>query len=281
MIPKDNGSRYIFINGNLFDTEKEKCDIDFERSGATRIYEVIHVTDGSIVCLKEHYERLLNSSKMTGVKGIPTIDNIRFYVNTLLLMNKKKDCNFKLICTDKGDETCDTILYFNTYNISPKCVYGVKEGIEATTFEWERVNPNAKVGRNDYINAVNECKKKNPGSFELILKNKKGCYTEGSMSNFYAIKGNTLYTAPKKEVLGGTMRMIVLDICKMAGIRICYRSPSEKDVKEKFDAAFISSTPVNILPIRSIDGVALNSLSNPLLLKIMHEFDIMIKKQAD
>ena len=73
---------------------------------------------------------------------------------------------------------------------------------------------------------------------------------EGSQSNFYAILNGQLHTAGAEDgrILAGTVRTLVLDVCRREGIPVVFRPPrlSEQGL---WEGALLSSTSRLALPI--------------------------------
>ena len=69
-----------------------------------------------------------------------------------------------------------------------------KTGVEVCLLHEERTNPNVKAKGlkvRDHANALITEK----GVFEVLLVNNDGILTEGSRSNLFLVKGDTIYTA--------------------------------------------------------------------------------------
>mmetsp|Transcript_13495 Transcript_13495/g.31556 ORF Transcript_13495/g.31556 Transcript_13495/m.31556 type:complete len:147 (-) Transcript_13495:96-536(-) len=82
---------------------------------------------------------------------------------------------------------------------------------------------------------------------ELLLTNANDEILEGSQTNFYAIIDGALHTAGE-GILEGTVRRLVLDVCRAEGIPIVLRPPSLREV-ESWQGALLSSTSRLALPI--------------------------------
>jgi branched-chain amino acid aminotransferase len=101
--------------------------------------------------------------------------------------------------------------------------------------------------------------------------NCSGEITEGSRSNLFFIKGNSVYTSPSKDVLMGITRQRIISICRKNGIGV-NETAILADQVEFFDAAFISGTSPKVLPISTIDDYKY-STDNSLLLNIMEIYN--------
>ena len=76
-----------------------------------------------------------------------------------------------------------------------------------------------------------------------------GAVLEGTQTNFYAVRGGVVYTA-EEGVLPGTVRSLVLDVCRDAGIDAVLEAPSVAELGE-WEGAFITSTSRFVMPIDS------------------------------
>ena len=85
---------------------------------------------------------------------------------------------------------------------------------------------------------------------EVLLSTEEGKITEGLSSNFFAIRDGKLYTA-EQDILFGTVRGVVIEVCKEEKIPVVLESPHTTDLKA-CEAAFITSTSRLVLPIDEI-----------------------------
>lgn len=91
---------------------------------------------------------------------------------------------------------------------------------------------------------------------ELLLTNQAHEVLEGSQTNFYAIVDGTVVTA-QEGILAGTVRGLVLDVCRAEGIPVLLEPPSlqheyDRDNNSrapKWEGALLSSTSRLALPI--------------------------------
>jgi D-alanine transaminase len=77
--------------------------------------------------------------------------------------------------------------------------------------------------------------------------------TEGSHTNFFAVKNNKIFTAPLSNyILNGVTRKIVLELCKENNIDFCEEYIKVNDLKN-YAEFFITGTTTEITPIIQID----------------------------
>jgi D-alanine transaminase len=92
----------------------------------------------------------------------------------------------------------------------------------------------------------------NSGAYETIF-HRDGKITEGSHTNFFAVRNNIVYTAPlSKFVLKGITRDIIIDLCRENNIKvvedyICI------DQLDSYDEFFITGTKTEVTPVTHID----------------------------
>merc|ERR1712176_339288 len=87
-----------------------------------------------------------------------------------------------------------------------------------------------------------EEKQKAAGVNEIIMFGGDGSVSEGLQTNFCAFgKDGKLYTAPDELVLAGTVRKVVLQVCRDAGIPVVMQCPKINDL-DSWESCFVCST---------------------------------------
>lgn len=241
------------------------------------LYEVIRVIDGIPLFLEEHLERLNNSSKITNKKIWISLDDIKSKLLKLIKVNQVEVGNIKLIFNFGDDDKNTFLAYFIKHHYPVAKDY--EEGVKTILYHGERDNPNAKVINSNFREKVNE-KIKDCNVYEAILVDRNGNITEGSRSNIFMIKGDTVITSPLVDVLPGVTRDVIINICRQIKLNV-----EEKRVNYcelyNMDAAFISGTSPKVLPINSIDKKYSYNCNNNNLIKIITNYDKAIKKNIE
>lgn len=95
------------------------------------------------------------------------------------------------------------------------------------------------------------------GASEAILV-RDGLITEGTHTNFFAVKDETVYTAPKSRlILEGITRNVVLEFCEK--FKVDFKEEFiNKDELKNFSEFFITSTTKEITPVVEIDYWKIN-----------------------
>jgi branched-chain amino acid aminotransferase len=87
--------------------------------------------------------------------------------------------------------------------------------------------------------------------YEAILVNENNLITEGSRSNIFFLKGETLVTAPDNVILNGITRKHILQICYEHKISVELSCVSADDIND-YDAVFMTGTSPMVLPFNCI-----------------------------
>lgn len=150
-----------------------------------------------------------------------------------------------------------------------------RDGATFITQSYERAFPQAKTLNmlQSYL-AYRDAKR--VGAYDALLLNRQGNITEGTRTNFYCIKGQTIYTPPEKDILLGVTRKAVLKVAVENGYNIVEQDIKPSDIS-LYDGAFISSTSSKIIPVKMINDQILNPQPETLV-KLMGLFNDFLDK---
>ncbi len=101
--------------------------------------------------------------------------------------------------------------------------------------------------------ADREAAMQDPGSKSLLL-DQDGCVTETSTSCFYIIRNGVILTSDR-SVLNSLSCRVIEELANSLGIKFEKRAIQVPELAQA-DEAFLSSTPVCVLPVSHIDGRA-------------------------
>jgi branched-chain amino acid aminotransferase len=238
------GKKFI-LNGNL-----ESADI-FDNSHVYEgdsIYEVIRMIKGSPVFFYDHMDRLESSVSLQKKKMLADAETLKKNIISLSKSGKKNEINLKIVFNYKKGED-NYLVYF----IEP--IYPSEEqyrnGVKGILFYAERKDPESKVINHKLRSSIFH-KLILEGGYEAILVNGNGVITEGSRSNIFFLKDNTLYTAPDNMILSGITRKHVLGICAENNIPVKMRCLKATNLSD-YEAVFMTGTSPMVLPFNSID----------------------------
>ncbi len=263
--------RFVMDNGNLLPVGDPAARILLEPCDRTMYYEVIRLVDKVPLFWEEHYDRLCLSVR-------PPVEIPRgLYADCLELVraNGIAAANLRLVLL----ENRAVIHLTESAYPSPELF---SRGVVTGILDWERENPNIKSIRSDYKAAV-AARFAQSGPFgrcyELLLADRQGYLTEGSRSNLFFIQGSTVLSAGDDRILKGVTRRHVLEAIDQAGGQLKTGLLTLEDIRSGgCDAAFLSSSPFDILPIRTIEDVQLDSAENSLLIAINAAYNEAVKR---
>jgi len=262
--------RYFIINNYL--RSSARFNPLFLGKGKN-LYEVVRVIRGKVLFLEDHYNRIVRSGELSKLKIWYDLNTLRENLKNLINANKLQVGNVKFVFHFDADKKNN---YFFAYPIpfSYPRQDDYNFGVSLLTHQFQRPQPNVKKWIPDFKVEIAEIRDKN-AVFEILLVNEEGNVTEGSQSNFFIIKGNTIITAPKNLILQGITRKYVFQICKEQNIEIIEQTFKISDVLN-CESAFISGTSPKILPVSEIDGKRY-LVKNYILQKLMAEYDKLVE----
>jgi len=265
----------LFKNHQFINTKEFHEKIPEDQS----IYEVLRVIDGTPLFLTEHLNRLYVSLKILNLKDSFDLSSLRGLedsIRKLISLNTLKNNNLKIIVTHfHGQRSLDCYGFFIPSTYPPKDAY--ETGVDTVLFHGTRDNPNAKVYQTELREAVAK-KLAAANAYEALLVNESGEISEGSRSNVFFVKEETVYTPPAKKVLLGITREKILQLMENHQIPFKVAPIYEKDLQE-MTGAFMTGTSPKVLPLRSVDGYAYESASNPVIQQIMKLYNSLIETE--
>lgn len=263
----------VIFNGKIINESNAKVSItDKGYFFDFAVYSSIKVIQGKNFFPTYHVDRLFESARLIDLKHEFKKDEVVAWLYKLVEINKIKDALLRIILIGDPDNNKTAKLFiFSVGGLTfyPDRFY--RQGVKVITYRGERRIPNSKT-KDLLINflAYREAKKQN--ALEALLIDKQGNIREGTRSNFFAIKNQTIITPPPDKVLEGITKKIVLRVAKKH-FRIIHDDIPLKSVKD-YDEFFITSTSMNVMPIRQIDNIIFetNFEKTRLVQKLFKEF---------
>ena len=116
------------------------------------------------------------------------------------------------------------------------------------------------------------------GAYEAIL-HRDGVVTEGSSSNIFAIKGDTLYTHPANNlILNGITRQVVINCANEIGLTVSETAFTVEQLRE-MDELIVTSTTSEVTPIVDLEGKKFEV--GPWTRKLQAQFETKIPKAVN
>ncbi len=256
----------VFLNNRILSLEEATIS-PFDRGFlfADGVYESIRTYNKKLFRYKDHLDRLKRSLKEIRVdfKEFNSFENI---IYDLIKKNNIEREALVYLQLTRGAAIPRTH-HFPTQKISPTVYISVKEfnedsveqekGVKVILQEdirWLRCD----IKSTSLLPVVMASQKANEEDAVEAILVRDGLITEGTHTNFFAVRDETVFTAPKSRlILEGITRKVVLEFCEK--FQIDYREEFiNKDDLKSFDEFFITSTTKEITPITSIDYWTIN-----------------------
>ncbi len=282
MLEKPLGD-YCYLNGvktYYASAEGQKLLIP---SDAVIYYESIRFHNKVMIFFEDHMVRLHRS--VEAKENFPVDSNLIFETASELInkaVPEVSDGNIRVVLTSQ-----DILIHFSDVFYPTEDMY--KQGIVSSTLSWDRFEPQIKVFRGEYKKAVADTFEKSTGfglPYEVLLIDGIGKIYEGSRSNFFVLHDKTVYSPPASQILIGITRKYVMISLEKAGLLYSEKSFSLEEIVElreqsKMDkiafSVFVTSSPFDILPIRSINNEEFDSANCPNLQALSREYQSLVQ----
>ena len=272
----DMAYEYFSHNGTVLPVAEAVVPLsDIEYAYGFGVYETVRVLKGRPHFLPEHLNRLMESARIIGLVHAFSPEFAAKAVEELTAKNEAENCNLKILLVG-GPTTQDATLDILCLNplFPDRKLY--KQGAHAITKNLERPFPHAKT-LNMLPSYLAYREAKTAGAYEALLVDRHGHVTEGTGSNFFALKGRTIFSPKASDILLGVTRDNVLKVADGTGFKVMEKDLKLADIKyyDRYDDLFLTSTSAKIMPLRSVDkhvwgppGAALHEL--------MQAFDVFL-----
>jgi branched-chain amino acid aminotransferase len=244
-----HGKKFV-LNGDLQPGELFDNSLVYEGDS---IYEVLRMVKGSPVFFSDHMERLATSVRLQHKEDLADVPALRKAIINLTRSDKKKETNLKIVF-NYNNGSSNWLVYFIEPIYPSEEQY--KKGVKGILFSAERKNPESKVINHKLRSSIYH-KLIVEGGYEALLVNKQNLITEGSRSNIFFLKDETLVTAPDNVILNGITRKHILEICRKNHIKVDMTCVNADEISN-YDAVFMTGTSPLVLPFYCIDDKYFN-----------------------
>ena len=255
---------FLFVNGELHPS----CEAaTFDRIDGNSVYEVIKLIEGVPLFFEDHMARMQRSVALLGAEIEKPTRQVRAEINELVEKNGCANINVKLVWYPEKEGSV-FLTYFVRQDFPDEGAY--RRGAHTILYDGERRNPQIKAVKTSYrerVRAVREA----AGAYEALLVDDKGFISEGTRSNLFFLIDHQLCTPPSDAVLLGVTRQHVMALCRVLAIDVQEKMLPKYDLN-RIEAAFITGTTIDILPIGSIGRLQLASVGHPVIQTITRAF---------
>jgi branched-chain amino acid aminotransferase len=269
IIPFDQRDGTIWYNGELIPWQQAKIHVmTHSLHYSSSVFEGERIYNGKIFKLKEHTMRLFNSALLLGYEIPYTITEIITASNDVV---KAQNLLYGYVrpIVWRGSEKMTISAIENKVHVAiicwewPNSYKDSKEKALRMCFaKWLKADPRSSPYQSKAAGVYLTCilsiedAKKN-GYDDALFLDYRGYIAEATSSNFFMVKGKTLYTPIADCFLDGITRQTVIEIAKAIGIEIVEKHILPEELAEATEA-FLTGTAAEITPIKEIDKYKFN-----------------------
>jgi len=237
------------------------------------VFDLVRTYHGKPFFLKEHLERLYHSAAEIGLHVPWSHSELYEIVLDTLAKNNYPESNIRIVVT--GGSSPD----FTTPQNKPRLLVLVSpmptlpeswytDGVKLITRVTDRFKPGVKsINYIPATVALEEARRK--GAIEALYLDREGYVLEGTTSNIFIFKGNTLVT-PGRDILSGITRKVTLDVAA-THFDVQIRDISRQELLGA-DEVFITGTNKGLVPVVQVDDARIGSgRPGPLTAKLTDE----------
>ena len=275
----------IFFNKKFIKSNKANIHVlNHSLHFATSVFEGIRVYEGKILFLKDHVQRLINSSKIMKLKLNIANEKICKICLKLIKLNKIKNGYIRPIVFRSSHSmspetvSCQTIIAIACWEWGN--LFGKDKGVSLDISRYPRLNRNiypieAKSSgsyQTSVISRIESAKKKFDDCIMLDL-NKN--IAESSACNIFWVKNNKVFTPKRHSILDGITRNAIIKICKNNKISLIEGNFKLSKIL-KSDSAFLTGTAAEIQIIKKIKNKKLD-IQNKIVSFLKEKFELVKK----
>jgi branched-chain amino acid aminotransferase len=224
------------------------------------VFESLRTYDRRPFHMEEHLNRLYRSAEIIELDVPYSRNDIAVVVQEVIKRNSYKHATIRILVTGGESEdgilpTGKPVLAVLITPLGERDMERFARGYKVITTHLQRTSPEAKT--TSYVAAVRALKEaERRNAADALFVNEQGHVLEGTRSNFFVFRGNTLVT-PRNGILMGVTRNVVLELARS-------RFPVEErpillDELPLVDEAFITSSSREITPVVQIDDLVIGS----------------------
>lgn len=275
-IPDTCTGNYFILNEEVQERFRFPDKFSYDE---TVFYEVLKVENGVPLFTDDHLKRMMESLKNAGATNSPPPAIISDNIRLLISHNNRPDTgNIRILLRYKRglDKSPDILCHFapHYYPSDNERLSGVK----LVLTDVERINVHSKIVNTGFREVI-ERKIRQGKAYEALLVSSQGQITEGSKSNFFAVRENKVLTPPKEDVLPGITRKYIIEICRNSGIEIEEQRIHNRELAS-FESCFITGTSPGILAVRKIGTIDFSPV-NPVLTTLGAKYRLLVDRYIE
>src|SRR3990170_274903 len=248
----------------------------------------------AIFRLKEHVDRLVNSSKIYRFELAYSRHDLEQALVEVVRVNKAPHCYLRpIVLRGYGEVGVNSLknpieIYLLAWKWGKYLgAEALNQGVDVCVSSWNRMAPNtlppmAKAAAN-YMNAqLIKMEAITNGYVEGIALDPSGNVSEGSGENIFVVREGKLFTPPLgSSVLPGITRDSVITLAHELGVPVIEQVIA-REMLYIADEVFFAGTAAEITPIRSIDRIVVGKgQPGPVTRRLQEQFLGIVHDNAD
>ena len=296
-----NKSKYIWMDGEFTPWDDAKVHVLTHTlhygNGAIEGTKAYKTVDGrcAIFKLKEHTQRLLNSSKMTLMDVPYTAEELNDAQVKLLQENELFDGAYirPLVYLGYGvmglyHKDCPVHVSISAWEWGAYLgEEGLRKGVRVKITSVTRTPNTSGMGKAkavaNYLNSqMAKFEAVDAGYDEALLRDDHGYIAEGSGAAFFMVRDGVLISPPSDNALESITQQTIIDLAHDMGIKVEIKRITREEVYIA-DEAFFTGTAAEVTPIREVDARIIGAGSRgPMTEKLQAAyFDVVAGKNPD
>lgn len=262
--------KYIWMDGELVAWDEARVHVlTHTLHYGMGVFEGIRCYKGkdgrsAVVRLREHAQRLWQSSRILGIESPYDIDQIEQACLDTVRANEFEECYIRpLIFIGAGEMglAATTNPMHLSVAVWPWGSYlgddGLNNGIRVCTSSFQRYHVNTLMTKSKavghYVNSILASMEARHGGYdEALMLDVDGYAAEGCGENLFIVRKGRVKTPPIATVLEGVTRDCAITLLESAGYAVIEERFTRDEVYIA-DEAFFTGTAAEITPIRSLD----------------------------
>jgi len=254
----------IYLNGKIVSIENAKISVlDRGLLYGDGVFESLRTYYRRPFLLDEHLKRLLAGARFLKIRAPYSLTQLKLAVFKTIAANQFREYYIKIILT-RGETRGhgldpsnisgkpNLIILVEELKEYPKTLYA--KGWKAIISSIRRTEiPTSRIKSLCYLdNILAKMEAKKQGADEAFMLDERGHVVEGTVSNIFIVKLDTIYTPPTEEpILSGITRNLVLKIAKRSAFKAVERAIDPKDLYN-CDECFVTMSGAGIIPVTKI-----------------------------
>ena len=296
-----NKSKYIWMDGVFTPWDDAKVHVLTHTlhygNGAIEGTKAYKTVDGrcAIFKLKEHTQRLLNSSKMTLMNVPYTLEELNDAQVKLLQENELFEGAYirPLVYLGYGvmglyHKDCPVHVSISAWEWGAYLgEEGLKKGVRVKITSVTRTPNTSGMGKAkavaNYLNSqMAKFEAVEAGYDEALLRDDHGYIAEASGAAFFMVRDGVLISPPSDNTLESITQKTIIDLAKDMGIEVERKRITREEVYIA-DEAFFTGTAAEVTPIREVDARIIGAGSRgPITEKLQTAyFDVVAGKNPN